>query len=136
MNAEDIRNDLAPDIEKLKKLQILGDRIIVLLDLAEDTTTESGIIIPLNELQETDGGKLKTRPSAKRHLSQGTILSIGDQAASQIKEKSLNLNVNDKVYLTQQALSNSFNFFPDRTKLVQDFKGFVAVPLSLIEAKL
>lgn len=136
MNAEDIKKDLAADIERVKRLQLLGDRIIVLLDTAEDTTTESGIIIPLNELQETDGGKLKTRPSAKRHLSQGTILAIGDQARATIKEKQLDINLNDRVYVTQQALTNSFNFFPDRTKLVQDFKGFIAIPLSLIEAKI
>jgi len=138
MNEEISRNDLAADIERSKNLTLLNDRIIVLLDeLTEDPTTASGIILPPTELQETDGGKLKARPSNKRHLLQGTVLNISTTATEKFKELGIPLNTNDRVYLAPQTLTSSFHFYPDRTKLqnTSTFNGFVIVPHNLIEAK-
>lgn len=136
MNEESLKSDLAIDIEKAKNLTLLGDRVIVLLDFEEEeTTTSSGIILPLTEIQETDGGKLKTRPALKRHLSQGTVLNISSLATEKFKEEGIPLNSATKVYVSPSALNQSFHFYPNRTQLVNTFNGFICVPHNLIEAK-
>ncbi len=117
----------------IENLTLLGDRVIILLDKAQDhTKTEHGILIPLNELAETDGGKITTRTSSKMYLSKGTVLSLSATS----KEKLPELNVNDRVYVTETANSPSYQFFPNRDRLVQDFEGYICIPHVLIEAKI
>lgn len=135
MNEESLKSDLATDIEKAKSLTLLGDRVVILLDFEEqETTTSSGIILPLTEIQETDGGKLKTRPALKRHLSQGTVLNISSLAVEKFKEEGMSLDVDTQVYVASTALNQSFHFYPNRTQLVTTFSGFICVPHNLIEA--
>lgn len=120
-----------------QKVTILGDRILIKLDEAQDhTVTESGIAIPLNEVYETDGGRLKTRTSDRKHLAQGTVLAIGDQAVENLAKLNIILGKKDKVFLSHTALNQkAFYFFTRRDKLVQDFDGLIAIPHTLIEAK-
>jgi len=54
-----------------------------------------------------------------------------------MEEFLIDVEVGDRVYVGQQTLSsNGYQFYPDRTKLVADFEGYVVVPHSLIEAKI
>jgi co-chaperonin GroES (HSP10) len=137
MKEEITKKDLVPDT--LSKIKLLGDRVLIKLDNAEDhTTTSSGLIVPLNDIVETDGGRLKTETSKRKHLTSGTILLIGEQSAAKLKEAGTELVVGDKVYVTEMVGKNvsSYQFFVDRTKLVQDFSGLVCIPHILIEAKI
>lgn len=136
MNDAHLNEDLALDIERAKNMTLIGDRVLILLDQATDTVTSSGVIIPKLEMVETDGGKLKSRPSDDSYLLQGTVLNLSLYAIEKFKDLSISLPHNTKVLLASQAKNTSFHFFPDRTKLVQQFKGIVCVPHTLIEAKI
>lgn len=118
---------------KISNLELLGDRVIVLLDKAEDhTTTESGLIIPLFENAETDGGRPASKLSMKRYLSTGTILGLSQTA----QEKLPTIKVGDKVYVTPTAATPQYQFLPDRTQLVEDWSGLIVISHVLIEAKI
>lgn len=138
MNKEEIiKKGLDPDT--ISNIELLGDRILVLLDNAQDhTTTSSGLIVPLNDIVETDGGRLKTETSKRKHLTSGTVVLIAEQAASKLQDTKSNIKVGDKVYVTEMVGKNvsSYQFFVDRSKLVQDFSGLVCIPHIMIEAKI
>lgn len=135
-NEETLSNDLALDIERAKNMTLLGDRVLVLLSPATDTITSSGILIPKMEMVETDGGRLKARPSTDSYLLQGTILNMSIYSIEKFKETGVIPFHNDTVLVSKQAKQDSFHFFPDRSKLVQDFKGIICIPHTLVEAKL
>jgi co-chaperonin GroES (HSP10) len=118
---------------KLPNLELLGDRVIILLDKAEDhTVTESGLIIPLFENAESDGGKPISKLSLKRYLSVGTVLALSATA----QEKLPTINVGDRVYVTPSSASPNYQFLPDRSQLVEDWTGMISVSHILIEAKI
>lgn len=118
---------------KTEQLELLGDRVLVLLaKIEEHTITESGIFIPKNEVYESEGGKLMSRPSSKKHLSIGTIIAMSPLS----HEKLPSLSIGDKVLVTETANSPSYQFFLDRDRLVNDFDGYICIPHILIEAKI
>lgn len=120
------------------KYSVLGDRVIVLLDEAKDhTITDAGIIVPLQRLTESESGRVKTELTGRKHYLQGTVLQIGALAAKKLEENLSDIKVGDRVYIGAQALnSNGYQWYPDRTKLVADFEGYVCIPHVLIEAKI
>lgn len=135
MKNETTKKDLVLDIES--KFTLIGDRVLILLDEAQGhTVTESGITIPLNELVATDSGRMSTETSAQKHLASGTIISVGTTASQKLTDANISLAALDRVYVAPSALSKGYYFFPDRTKLVQDFNGYVCIPHTLIEAKI
>jgi co-chaperonin GroES (HSP10) len=118
-------------------IELIGDRIWIRLEEAKDhTTTESGILIPLNELTETDGGRVSTRPSDKKHLLKGIVVAVADYASSKLKEVNVTLSPNDEVYISKHALNPSYAFYPNRDQLVIDFTGDICIPHNFIEAKI
>lgn len=118
---------------------LLGDKVLIQLkEIQDHTKTEAGLFIPHNELTETDGGKVTTRPSGKKYYGEGEILQITKYANEKLMETnglvSL-LKAGTKVLVSSQAMNNNiFHFYTDRSKLVQDFKGVIAIPHTLIEA--
>lgn len=119
--------NVIPDIE------LLGDRVWVKLEQVKShTTTESGIVIPLNELTETDGGRVTTRASNRKHLSRGVIIKMSAKA----KELLPNLGEGDKVYVNDRVVHKDYQFFPVRNQLVQEFEGDVVISTNHIEAKI
>ncbi len=133
-----LKKDLDLDTEKQKmdnKFTLIGDRVLVALDEALDhTQTKSGLFIPLNTLKESESGKMTTETSKRKHLSQGTIVQLGSKAVSNFNTLGEDPKVGDKVMLSEQALNSSYHFYPDRSRLVQDFQGYVCIPHTLIEA--
>jgi co-chaperonin GroES (HSP10) len=133
-NAENSNNDLVltTGSNASKTLTVFNDKVIVKLDEALDhTVTESGIIITLSELTETDGGRVTTRTSNKKHLTQGTVLAVAADAALKT-----NLSKGDRVYVAQHANSPNYQFFANRDNLVIDFDGTISIPYILIEGKI
>jgi len=136
LKEENTKNDLA--LGTINSLELIGDRILVLLDEApEHTKTESGLILPLNNVIEKDSGRLGTEISKRKHLNVGTVLSIADFSKQKLEDQKASLKVGDRVYVSELAVSNlkSYQFITDRTKLVADFEGVVCIPHVLIEAK-
>lgn len=117
---------------------LIGDRILIKLDEAKDhTVTEAGLIVTLQQLVETDGGRVVSETSKQKHLPQGTIVKIGPLAAKKLDESLANISVGDKVFISSQVFnSKSYEFSVDRSQLLTEFNGYVCVPHVLIEAKI
>lgn len=127
------------DLDTISKLQLVGDRVLVLLDETQGhTETEGGIIIPLNNVIEKDSGRLGTELSKRKHLTQGTVVSLSENSHTKLKDLGVEVSEGDRVYVNEQVLrtTSSYQFFVDRTRLVADFDGLVCIPHVLIEAKI
>lgn len=119
--------------DKVKDLEILGDRVVIKLDEAADhTVTEGGIIVSLFEEGVTEGGRPDPRISKKRFLPKGEVVNISAQA----QEKLPTVKVGDQVYITARAATPDYQFLPDRSQLVEDWTGLVSVSHVLVEAKI
>lgn len=115
------------------KFILLGDRILVQLDKAEDhTVTDSGLIVPLMENAQTDGGKEISRISPRKWLQQGTVVGMSEVS----KEKLPDIQVNDRVMITSTAANANYQFFLDRSNLALEWTGIICIPHPLIEAKI
>ncbi len=139
INDDNTKNDLVVDTisGQTLNLSLIGDRVVILLDKATDhTTTESGILIPLSELSETDGGRLTTRTSSQQYLMSGTVVGMSKFSSLKFEEQHTSITNGDRVYLSKSAVSPAYQFFPERSNLVIDFTGYICVPHTLIEAKI
>lgn len=118
-------------------ISLIGDRVLIQLNQIPDhTKTKAGLWIPANELAETDGGKVTTRPSKQKYYAEGTIIALGNTAFSRLNAE-VSVKEGDKVLVAKQAMSSdSFHFYTDRSTQIQDFKGLICIPHTLIEAKL
>lgn len=138
-NENNTKNDLVVDTTNGEKitLTLTGDRVVVLLDKATDhTVTESGILVPLSELAETDGGRLTTRTSSQQYLMSGMVVGMSKFSSLKFEEQHTPVTTGDRVYLSKSAVSPAYQFFPERSNLVIDFTGYICVPHTLIEAKI
>lgn len=117
---------------------LIGDRILIKLDEARDhTVTESGLVIPLQQLAESDGGRVVSEISKQKHLPQGTIMKMGPLAAKKLEEVMADVTVGDKVFISTQVFnSKSYEFSTDRSQLLREFDGYICIPHVLIEAKI
>lgn len=121
----------------LPNLTLLGDRVLIRLDEQPDhTTTSSGVIIPEFIPSYTEGGRPKDELSTRSHLYQGTVLQLSPLAASRLSEEGTPLSPDDRVFLSTMCHNPSYQFFSNRDSLTLQFEGLIAVPHSLIEAKI
>ena len=120
-----------------ENITLFGDRVLIQLDKSEEhTTLSSGLTIPLYENYETDGGRPGAKASDKKFLSQGTVVALSQSASKKLEENNSPLNIGDKVFVTQNAVSPQYQFFPDRSNLFIQFEGLISIPHVLIEAKI
>lgn len=111
--------------------------MVQLKEIQAHTKTAAGLEIPLNDLAETEGGKVTTRPSKLRYYAEGIVITAGSLATKKLAEENVTLSPGDTVLVSKQVLnSDSFHFYTDRSKPVQDFKGLICIPHTLIEAKI
>lgn len=125
---------------------LLGDRVLIKLDeQPTHTVTSSGIVNPLFENYETDGGKLGAKASSRKFLAQGTVVQV-----SQVAKERMNIqndpvetpyvlpavDKGDRVFVTPNASSQNYMFLTDRSQLVSEWDGYICVPHNLIEAKI
>ena len=129
-NEETLNNDT------ISNLNLIGDRILIQLkEIQDHTKTEAGLWIPANVLAATDGGKVTTRPSGQKYYAEGTILNAGSLALTKLAEQGATITSGTTVLIAKHTLNNdSFHFYMDRSKQVQDFKGLILIPHTLIEA--
>lgn len=119
----------------LTKINLIGNRVLVILDKEpEHTTTSSGLLVPQFTYEETDGGKLKAKASDLTYLAQGTVVSISPYAQELLSKESSTIKVGDRVYVSHNAVSPQYQFFIDRSTKILSFDGHISIPTSLIEA--
>ncbi len=119
----------------MNELELIGDRILVQLD--EQPThevTEAGIVNPLTELYETDGGRAGSKVSSRKYIAKGTILKISSFAKRKLEELGTTLEEGDTILVDHRCASEQYSFFPKRG-LVKTFEGLVSIPHVYIEAK-
>jgi co-chaperonin GroES (HSP10) len=119
----------------MDNITLLGDRVLIQLHkLPDHTVSEKGIVMPLFQNIESDGGRPDVKASNLEYLSVGTVLKISALAKQKLADSLSPLSEGDTVYLPQVAVSPSYQFFTKRTGLVENFEGIIAVPHTLIEA--
>jgi hypothetical protein len=110
--------------------------VLIKLDEQPDhTTTPSGVILPQFTPSYTESGRPKDELSSKKHLLQGTIIALSPLASTKLNEENTPLEPNDRVYISPLAHSDSYQFFANR-QIAAQFEGLIAIPHSLIEAKI
>lgn len=115
--------------------KLLGDRVLVKLDSLEThSETDNGIVIPLYEQYETDGGRPAAKLSNKKYLSKGEVIDFSPLAAKKLEEQETPITKHQRVYVNINAVSPNYQFFPKRDSLVIDFDGYILIPYTLIEA--
>jgi len=118
----------------MEKLKLLGDRVIILLDRQEEhTVTNSGIIVPLSEITQTDSGRINAITSSRKYLTKGVVIQVSEQALSKMKEAGYSLSPGDRVYLTENGASTQYKFSYNRDSLHQEDEGYRCVPHIIIE---
>ena len=118
-------------------LTLLGDRVLIRLDeKPTHTTTSSGVILPEFTPTYTDGGRPKDELSTRTHLFKGTVLALSPLASSKLTEEGTPLKEDDKVYISQQAFNSTYQFLLSRDSITLQFEGLIAIPHTLIEAKI
>lgn len=116
-------------------MQLIGNRVLILLDKEpEHTTTSSGLLIPQFTYEETDGGKLKAKASELTYLSKGTVVALSSHAEELLSKENSKLNIGDKVFVAPYAVSPQYQFFVNRDTKILQFDGHICIPTSLIEA--
>lgn len=116
-------------------ISLTGNRVLIKLDHVESKPKDdSGIIVPLFEQAETDGGRPDFKVSNRQYLPKGEIVAISPAASKMYQEEGTPLVPGDRVYVSIAALSNAFHFYPERDNLVIPFDGHVLLQPNLIEA--
>lgn len=113
-------------------MRLLGDRVIIQLDKAEShTTTQDGLIIPLNELYTSEGGKVVSTTSAKRFLNKGVVLNVSSYVNDKMMEMNkITLSKDDRVYISPSGNDAHYHY---NKELTSPFDGVVCIPFALIE---
>lgn len=117
-----------PQTESLPQTSftLLGDYYLILLD----KYVQSSDLIHLKYNKFTsDSGREAAELDAMSYLPKGTIVQIGLQATNPY-----NLSIGDRVFISPQAMTPHYQFFPNRDKSVIDFTGLIKVTLPHIEA--
>lgn len=108
-------------------IKLLGDRTMIRLQQATDQTVlPSGLVNPVFENYETDGGKASSRISNKHYLTIGVVLVT----------TSPDLKVGDTVTVMPSSANRNYFFPLDRSQLQPPFDGTILVPNSHIECKI
>lgn len=113
-------------------MKLISQKVLIKLD-EQVEHTDTGILIPLYEKAQTDGDRPTVKLSNKKYLSQGTVVEVSSSALEHIS-KDATLKPGDRVYVNPQAVSPTYQYFTDRSKLVIDFDGHVLIPVQLIDA--
>lgn len=116
---------------------LLGDRILVQLDQQPDHThLSSGIVVPLLDNVESDGGRPIVKTSSLQYLSSGTVISMSPLSSKRLEESLVPLQVGDRVYVPLHCVSPQYQFLMNRSSLFSSFTGVICVQSALIEAKI
>ena len=110
---------------------ITFNRVLVQLDKFDEQI--DGITIPLYERGTTDGGQPTAVISNQKFLSKGTVIEVSPSANTQLEADNITLKPGDRVFVSQTAMSSTFQYFPKRNNLVIDFEGYMLLPVNLIE---
>lgn len=104
---------------------------------SETTQTEEGIIIPLYERYETDGGRPASRIKEDKLSTIGKVLQISAIAREVLDNDKIKLNIGDYVSISEQHKNSTNQFIIDKdipVVMEQDFEGYLRIFPNMIES--
>lgn len=117
--------------------KIQSDRILVKLFPLEESSAFEHIIVDKFKTVESDGGRqvsiIDSDPTGS-YQTRGEVVQIGKFAETFIPTHYPDLKVGSIVLLAKHAISPTNQFFTDRTIAVQDFEGYLLLPINFVEA--
>lgn len=110
--------------------------LIKLQPYEEDTTTETGIVIPTYEAYTTEGGRPAAKPTLEKFSTIGIVLAISDKARELLDEEKMDLKKGDAVLIYPHAKVSSNWLILHRHTPVADFEGYLLLHPNAVQAKL
>ena len=119
--------------------KVLGSKgILIKLEEFEEKIqkNEAGVIQPLFENYETDGGKWDSKIRIDNYSSIGKVLQISSKAQDLLTEEQMDIKIGDKIaiYLSHKNPANQF--LVDRSKPVEEFQGYMTIAPAMIQSKI
>lgn len=122
--------------ESMKNIQVLGERgvIVAPYKFTEVTTEDGGVINPKYLQHTSEGGKPTFQLDDFVYQARGVVIYVSDKA-KQYMEKELEkvIQPGDTVWLSSQAMSNTYQFIHNRRFPVV-YAKYLRIHPSLIEA--
>jgi len=110
--------------------------LVKLQPFEEDTTTESGIVIPTYENYTTEGGKPAAKPTLEKYSTIALVLAISDKASEIMTEEKMDIKKGDTILLWPQAKISSNWLILHRHTPVADFDGYLLIHPNMIQSKI
>ena len=121
----------------IQKYKVVGQKgvLLKLLPYTEETTTESGIVIPLYDNYTTDGERPASKLSNKKFSDLAEVVQISEKAQAIMEDEKMNITVGDMVAIYPSANNSSNWFILNREVPVADFEGYLLLHPNYIQAK-
>lgn len=122
---------------ELKDFKLVNTKgVLIKLFKFESMKTKAGLVDPLFEAYETEGGKFASKLSDKIYQSRGVVVAISPSAAKYINDSwaGVSLDVGDVVLVAPQVVNRESEFLINRELPVTGNKGFIAVHPNSIDA--
>lgn len=124
----------------LNNYKILGQKGVLIRLLpyrSETTTTAEGIIIPLYENYETEGGRPASRiKSEDKYSTIGEVLQISDKAQLILNEEKMDIKVGDYISIPLVHKHPSNQFLLSKNDSVSEFEGYLTIYPNMVQAKI
>ena len=122
--------------ESMKNIQVLGERgvIVAPYKFTEVTTEDGGVINPKYLQHTSEGGKPTFQLDDFVYQARGVVIYVSDKAKEYMeKEMEKVITPGDTVWLSTQAMSNTYQFIHNRVFPVV-YAKYLRIHPSLIEA--
>lgn len=121
--------------------EIVGSKgiLIKLFPYPTDSTINSaGIIVPLYENYESDGGRPASRITTENFSNIGEVIQISSKAQQYLEEEKMDIKVGDIVSIGREHKHPSNQFLPKnvQTQHPSDYEGYMIVHFNAIQSKI
>lgn len=123
---------------KIENHEILGPKILIKLIPYKESisTNEAGILIPLYENYETDGGRPAARIKEDEYSCVGKVIQIPKAAKDYLDSEKMEVSVGDMITISHNQKHPSNQFLVNKDVQVQEFEGYLIIHPSLIQSKI
>lgn len=123
----------------LQNHKIFGHRgiLIKLYEYEEEfSTNEAGIITPLYEAYETDGGRPDAKLRTDKFSAVGKIVQISKAAQDLLNQEEMDLKIGDVISIHKAYLSGANEFLVNKDTPNQKFEGYLLIHPNMIQSQI
>lgn len=124
---------------EINNYEVVGSRgILIKLEPYKNPTsiTDEGILIPLYENYETDGGRPDSRIKENEFSLIGKILQISLKSQEILEREKMDLKIGDYVGISPMHMHQSNWFLVERDTPVSKFTGYLRIDPTMIDSKI